>query len=394
MTSGIVGVTELREVDEQVADWIANLHATIEVQSEQDMEADPKGLRGLMVGRLTGVLGDDDKRHVFLETVTGKLGGSSMEMGLAEVRAVMWFIDENEGAGLTLVPRMVEAILKAKGQMELPLGQDPVEDPVVKDAVENLGAKVKSGPQPASDSPDEEEPTLKEPTVFANLVNQYVDERRAGLLFQEAEAPASINFFGVSRAGWNIQFTLRDGSEGRLLTRLGAMMSGLEDLKIFPCNRYGDRIVTTSTPKPPANGGNGSTPPTGKPPGGPPTSKPPTSKPPTAGPPPQKPATAPPTNGGNGNGGEQLEFAAEALIAQLTTNGNRQYRVKGSRWRKFGVICWPEVAEKCLEALTGWNPIQLDIGQDWNLKDYGITAVCVKAADKNSPSKVVDLVKK
>lgn len=374
MTSGIVGVTELREVDEQVAGWVANLHATIAAQSPVDMEADPKGLRGLMVGRLNEVLGgDDDKRHVFLETVTGKLGGSSMAMGLGEVRAVMWLIDEDKGEGLKLVPKIVAAILKAKGQMELP-GTDPaIEDPVVKDAVENLGAKVKPKAKPEKSPTD---PGLANAGLHVG--------RTAGLLFGEAEAPASVNFFGVSRKGWNIQFTLRDGDENRLMDRLAALMTGLDDLHIYPCDRYGNRIVYRENGGPAAGG---------PPPGGPTAGAPPSgpSAPPSSGPPPAS-STSPPPNGGNGTGEETVEFAADVLVAEMTSTGTRRYRVKGSRWGKFGVVCWPEVAEPKLEAITGWNPVQLEIAQDWNLKQYGITAVCVKEAGKSGPSKVIDLL--
>ena len=86
-TSGVIGVEELRKVDEKVAGWVANLHATIEAQSPEDRTEPAKGLRGLLVGQLNGVLGgDDDKRHVFLETVLRRVGGSSNGMSLAEFK--------------------------------------------------------------------------------------------------------------------------------------------------------------------------------------------------------------------------------------------------------------------------------------------------------------------
>lgn len=384
ITSGIVGVNELREIDEQVAGWVANLHATIAAQSPADMEADPKGLRGLMVGKLNGVLGgNDDKRHIFLETVTGRLGGSSMEMGLGEVRAVMWLIDEDNGEGLKLIPKIVAAILKAKGQMELP-GTDPaIEDPVVKDAVENLGAKVKPKAKATV------KPEAKSQPANPNHNDLEAPYTNRPCLFLEAEAPASVNFFGVSRKGWNIQFTLRDGDENRLMDRLAALMAGLDDLHIYPCDRYGNRIVYRENGGPAAGGPTPGGPPPGEPTAGAPPSGP--SAPPSGGPPPAS-STSPPPNGGNGTGEETVEFAADVLVAEMTSTGTRRYRVKGSRWGKFGVVCWPEVAEPKLEAITGWNPVQLEIAQDWNLKTYGITVVCVKEAGKSSPSKVIDLL--
>lgn len=48
------------------------------------------------------------------------------------------------------------------------------------------------------------------------------------------EAPASVNFFGVTRKGWNLQFTIRDWDEVRLLSRFIAFTTYLEEKGVSP----------------------------------------------------------------------------------------------------------------------------------------------------------------
>ena len=49
-----------------------------------------------------------------------------------------------------------------------------------------------------------------------------------------AEAPASLNFYGVTQAGWNIQVTLRDVDEYALLDRFGNLVKKLEAWQVTP----------------------------------------------------------------------------------------------------------------------------------------------------------------
>ena len=48
------------------------------------------------------------------------------------------------------------------------------------------------------------------------------------------EAPASLNFYGVTQAGWNIQFTLRDVDEFALMNRFGNFVKQLEEWHVQP----------------------------------------------------------------------------------------------------------------------------------------------------------------
>ena len=46
---------------------------------------------------------------------------------------------------------------------------------------------------------------------------------------QLPEAPASLNFRGITQNGWNVQFTLRDTDEAVLLNRFGKLIIKLEE---------------------------------------------------------------------------------------------------------------------------------------------------------------------
>jgi hypothetical protein len=48
------------------------------------------------------------------------------------------------------------------------------------------------------------------------------------------EAPASLNFYGVTQTGWNIQVTLRDVDEYSLLDRFGDLVKKLEKWQVSP----------------------------------------------------------------------------------------------------------------------------------------------------------------
>jgi len=48
------------------------------------------------------------------------------------------------------------------------------------------------------------------------------------------EAPASLNFYGVSKKGWNLQFTLRDADEFALLERFAEFTKHLEEKGVTP----------------------------------------------------------------------------------------------------------------------------------------------------------------
>lgn len=59
------------------------------------------------------------------------------------------------------------------------------------------------------------------------------------------EAKASVNFYGVTKAGWNCQFTLRDDDENNLMLRFKDFVQFLNSAQVTP------KQVGQPTPKDP-----------------------------------------------------------------------------------------------------------------------------------------------
>lgn len=111
--------------------------------------------------------------------------------------------------------------------------------------------------------------------------------------------------------------------------------------------------------------------------------------------PPLPPGNGPPSSAqtgalpaGNSNGGGTETFLVDSVTAQVSPNGNRYYAVKGGRVKKHGATAWPEVAEPQLEALTQYNPSNLEIGKPWDVTGFGIRAVGEIPPGKTYPSKI------
>jgi len=90
----------------------------------------------------------------------------------------------------------------------------------------------------------------------------------------------------------------------------------------------------------------------------------------------------------NGNGGGTETFRVDSITAQVSPNGNRYYAVRGGRVKKHGATAWPEIAEPQLEALTGYDPINLEIGKPWDVTGFGIRAVGEIPPGKTYPNKI------
>jgi hypothetical protein len=159
---------------------------------------------------------------------------------------------------------------------------------------------------------------------------------------QMTEAPASLNFYGVTKNGWNCQFTLRDLDEHRLMNRFA--------------NFVGELTKWGVTPKP-----------VGQQPAAPKTAAP-----------------AEPTNGhqeqhSDGVGVET--FAAESLSVSMVDD-KTYYKVIGSIFRK-GVTIWPEAL-----TASGFDLAHLPKSLE------GYTAYTVKKTpDDKWPQKVTKLAK-
>jgi len=163
-----------------------------------------------------------------------------------------------------------------------------------------------------------------------------------------------------------VQVTLRDTSEHRLLERFAKLTAGLTVLGYKPCDRNGNyKIISPAI----AERAIASIP---------------------TGPPPPPQATPSPPTASSSTGRNNTEtFLVEKIQAQLTPNGNRKYATIGGKYRKYGVTAWPEVAEEDLDIITGYNPADLDAGQEWDVSGFGIVALCEHPADKEYPTKVL-----
>jgi len=75
------------------------------------------------------------------------------------------------------------------------------------------------------------------------------------------EAPASLNFFGITSKGWNIQITLRDEDEAHLLERFAVLVDELGNKYHVTPKPVGAQpqasAPATTTPTPPENGAHG-----------------------------------------------------------------------------------------------------------------------------------------
>ena len=124
------------------------------------------------------------------------------------------------------------------------------------------------------------------------------------------EAPVSVNFYGVTKIGWNCQFTLRDFSDEALLKRMGEFVKKLEEYHV--------------TPKPvgqqPSNGSSAPAPAASSLPVAPPTGN---------------PAPVPVAQTAT------LSFDADLLVGSVSS-GQTYWKVKGGKFAKFGVTVWPE----------------------------------------------------
>lgn len=85
----------------------------------------------------------------------------------------------------------------------------------------------------------------------------------------------------------------------------------------------------------------------------------------------------------NNNGGGI--FAAEELVANVH-DGKVYWKVKGGRFKQYGVTIWPEVLEK-----AGFHPEKMDPMATYDIHEFMAHYV---VNDKGNPSKIIELVLK
>lgn len=177
---------------------------------------------------------------------------------------------------------------------------------------------------------------------------------------------AFVNFYGVTKKGWNCQFTLHDDDEFALLERFGKFVAKLEDAGVTP-KPVGSQPARA--PEPPANGG------------APLPPEPPDL--PLAGAPAPAPVAAAPAHATTANSDDT--FPCRDLTA--TMRGGKAYWEIASMkaYPKFPTRVWDEVLKA-----AGFASDQLDPTVVYDLSGY--TAHFERNASGN-PSKVIKLTK-
>ena len=84
------------------------------------------------------------------------------------------------------------------------------------------------------------------------------------------------------------------------------------------------------------------------------------------------------------DGNEYDIFVVDKLRIESTSTGTKIGKAFGGKWRKFGVMVWPEI----MEALIG-SIADLDVGQEFGPPKPGTKAKAL-LNEKGSPSKVVE----
>ncbi len=159
------------------------------------------------------------------------------------------------------------------------------------------------------------------------------------------EAPASLNFRGITKNGWKVQFTLRDTDEAVLLVRFGKLIIKLEE-------NY--QVVPEG--KQPAGNGSQNTP---------------------------VPLPVPPTGvSTDTDPNAAYTFPAERLVGKLE-GGKSYWKVQGGKFSKFGVNIWPEIL-----FAAGFK--DLDPAQIYDLTGY---TAYYTLKDNGKEDKVVNLSK-
>jgi len=343
-------------------------------------------------------------RHVFVETVFGIEGGSLKDITLAQANVLNFWLKEG---GAEKVPIVVNGALKAMSQTDMfdgdPLasGKQKMEQLLEQHKEDTMGIHypdttrvIKEAGEMGYDgtgdvlealgvesfdayegTPDEALEQLlaameakpapePEPDTAAAEPDPVTEQEPVGAsdLSALAEAPASLNFFGVTQKGWNVQFTLRDFDEDALLKRFGAMMATLEKYKVMPCNRYGDPVVSAAA-RPKAQ-----------------TQK-------SAGPPPPT-SSAPQVASSGGNGGGDVKSGTDPLNKiTVDADGRVEFHVGSFRW-PFKDSRGGEVVAGLFDEDLGWTPAHFAPGAKYDGPDVEGLMV-----DWAKPAKYYDVVR-
>lgn len=122
------------------------------------------------------------------------------------------------------------------------------------------------------------------------------------------EAPASLNFFGVSSDGWNLQFTLRSVDEANLMDRFIRFTDYLNTMNIVP-KQVGQPAQPVKAQQ-------------------------------------DAQVNIPAGMEGDLDSPNISAFEVESLTHLVSPNGSHFLKVKGGNWTAYGFNAWPEVVAK------------------------------------------------
>jgi hypothetical protein len=183
------------------------------------------------------------------------------------------------------------------------------------------------------------------------------------------EAPASLNFYGVTTKGWNVQFTLRDADEMNLVMRFADFTKLLEEKYHVTPKAVGQQPQPAPADFKPAAAPLPAT-----------TSQPAPAVAPAA------PAIVPaPATQAN-----LLEYDAVKLMGSMY-KGKPYWKVLGGQYSKFGVTVWPEVLEAAGIAMS-----TLDVSNENGYSLAGFKARYQMGPNEKGemkPDKVYELVR-
>lgn len=338
-------------------DEFTSLAPLLQLQKESSPQEIATKLRGAIKGRLMEVLGQDDGRY-FLKALWDIEGGSTTKLSQTQGNFLgLWLrTDGNEEA----LPGIVDALRVFEGAQasEATSAERKVEaETEMQQVAREIGAEIK--PLTDKEEPRRRTTTDIVPTLFGGA------EARAkveGL----PEAPVSFNFF-ASIKGFNGQWTLRDWTEADLLQRVYALISGLEELGVFPVDRYGNptTALTSGTIAE--------------------AKRTPVAAAQKAVPQHQQTQTTTTADG-------RERFLVEEIEAQLTQTQKPKFVVRGGRYRKYGVTAWPEVAIQVDGLFSDVHLEDLEIGDDWNAQGRNLYALAEVPEGKEFANKVVEFV--
>jgi hypothetical protein len=90
-----------------------------------------------------------------------------------------------------------------------------------------------------------------------------------------------------------------------------------------------------------------------------------------------------------------VEFAIESLERDITTNQDNMYKVRGGKFKKYGITGYEAVEENVnrllVEAGQEYDVGQLPLKQPWDCSGYGWVAVAERPPGEQYPKKVVDV---